>query len=351
MLTELAPGDPRLGLTGHAELVPGKVGELPWRLPVRRTRGLIQPRLLERAMMAAGVRLDLETDATAFAWDVAVAAAVSDARPSRPSNARPPAPFDVVVDGSLVARRRIEGRGVLAVEGLANTPKRVQIWLPQLGYTELGQLRLPPGAQVEAAVPRPRWIGYGSSITHCTGADGPTETWPALVAAAHDWDLRCLGFGGECHLDQVVARFIRDCPADLISLCLGANVYGRTTFSARSFVPAVTGFVQTIRDGHPDVPLVVQTPIHYDRGEDVPNAVGVTVADLRELLAEAVDALRDSGYGDIHLIDGRAAFGPADAALLADGLHPNPEGYRLMATRLAPLLGDVATRTVDRVAG
>src|SRR5262245_25240611 len=151
--------------------------------------------------MAAGVRLDLETDATAIEWDVVVSEV--------PGDARPVAPFDVVVDGRLVARKRIAGWGVLSVPGLASGVKRVQIWLPQFGFTEVGPVRLSHGAQVEAAAPKPRWITYGSSITHCTGADGPTETWPALVAAARGWDLRCLGFAGQCQLDPVVARFIR----------------------------------------------------------------------------------------------------------------------------------------------
>jgi hypothetical protein len=248
-------------------------------------------------------------------------------------------------------RRHLAGRGTLAVRGLAPGPKRVQIWLPHFGFTELGPVRLSSGAQVGAAAPKPRWIAYGSSITHCTGAEGPTETWPALVAAARGWDLRCLGFAGQCQLDPVVARFIRDSPADLVSVCLGANVHRRATFSARSFVAAVTGFLQTIRDGHPEVPLVVQTPIFYAKGEDEPNAVGLTITAVRELLHEAVDALRDSGYGDLHLIDGLAVLSQAERSLLADGLHPNPEGYRLMAARLEPKLARRLPDPVARVAG
>ncbi|MFF4600730.1 hypothetical protein [Amycolatopsis sp. NPDC001319] len=93
--------------------------------------------------------------------------------------------------------------------------------------------------------------------------------------------MRCLGFAGQCHLDPVVARFIRDTPAELISVCLGSNVYRHCTFSARSFVPAVTGFLQTVRDGHPDTPLVVMTPIVCPTGEREPNAVGLTLADIR----------------------------------------------------------------------
>ncbi|GAB2965161.1 GDSL-type esterase/lipase family protein [Amycolatopsis acidiphila] len=211
--------------------------------------------------------------------------------------------------------------------------------MPQLGFPRLGPVRLFGATQLGPGAPQPRWIAYGSSITQCTGAHGPSRTWPALVAAANGWDLRCLGFAGQCQLDPVAARFIRDSSAELISLRLGANSYRRATFSARSFGPAVTGFIQTVLDGHPGVPLVAQTPITYPGGESELNAVGLTVADLRALLVEAVEALRDSGYDNLHLIDGRTVLGPGEEAALADGLHPTADGYELMATRLTPLLG------------
>lgn len=303
---------------------------MPYRLPVGDAQALIHAELLESARMAAGVRLDFETDATALECQVAVSAV--------PGDGRPPAPFDVVVDGELVARRQLSGVRTLALHGMRPGHKRIQIWLPQLGFTAIGPVRLSAGAQVAAPPTRPRWITYGSSVTHCTGAAGPTQTWPALVAAANGWDLRCLGFAGQCQLDPVVARFIRDTPADLISVCLGANIYRHTTFSARSLVPAVAGFLQTVRDGHPDTPLVVMTPIVYPDGEREPNGVGLTVADIRALVYEAVDVLRESGYSGLHLVDGLTVLRTEEQSLLVDRLHPGPDGYRLMASRLGPLL-------------
>lgn len=336
-MLELSPEDPLLGLRGHAELAYENGRHVPYRLPVTGRRALIHPDLLKPVRMAAGVRLDFETDATALEWDVEVAPV--------PGDERPPAPFEATVNGRLIARRYLSGPATFVVEGMRREPKRVQIWLPQLGFLRLGAVRLFGATRLGPGAPRPRWIAYGSSITHCTGAHGPSRAWPAIAATANGWDLRCLGFAGQCHLDPVAARFIRDSPADLISLCVGTNIHRRATFSARSFGPAVSGFIQTVRDGHPGVPLVVQTPIAYPDAETRANEAGLSLTDLRALLVEAVEALRDSGDDDIHLIDGLTVLGPGEQDSLADGVHPTADGYELMAARLAPMLATYLPQT------
>ena len=78
-----------------------------------------------------------------------------------------------------------------------------------------------------------------------------------------------LGFAGNAMLDPYVARTMRDLPADLISVKTGVNIVGRGTFKPRTFGPAVHGFLDTIRDGHPDVPLLVISPIILPKAEDV----------------------------------------------------------------------------------
>jgi hypothetical protein len=182
----------------------------------------------------------------------------------------------------------------------------------------------------------PRWITYGSSITQCTGADGPSETWPALVAREHDWDLVMLGFAGECHLDPIAARTIRDTPARLISLCLGINIYGGETYSGRTLAGQVEAFLATVRDGHPHTPIVVITPLPAPNLEGKPNALGLTLDDIRALVELGARTHQDP---DLQVIDGRTVLTTEEAqALYADDLHPAPDGYRLIAKRLAPLL-------------
>ncbi|KAA9157446.1 hypothetical protein FPZ12_025070 [Amycolatopsis acidicola] len=318
-MIELLPDDPRLGLRGHAELVREGGWWQPYRLPA--DHSMIHPELLPPVRTSAGVRLDLVTDATALEWPVEVS----------PVDSRPPAPVELLADGEPVARKVIRGAGVFAAEGL-RPGARLEVWLPQFGSSRIGPVRL-EGTHVEAGGPRPRWIAYGSSITQCAQAAGPSTTWPALVARANGWDLRCLGFAGQCHLDPLVARFVRDSPAGLISLCLGINIHRRASFTGRSLVPAIAGFVATIRDGHPETPIVLQTPIFDPDGETLANTAGLTMPQVRELLAEAAETL------GLPLIDGRTVLTSDETHLLEDGLHPNAEGYRLMAERLTPLLG------------
>jgi hypothetical protein len=63
---------------------------------------------------------------------------------------------------------------------------------------------------------------------------------------------------------------IRDAPADLISVKLGINVVNLDAMRLRAFVPAVNGFLDTIRDGHPDTPLVLISPLFCGIHEDTP---------------------------------------------------------------------------------
>lgn len=289
-------------LRGHAELVEEDGRLVPRRLPA----GPLHPRLDDVARLPAGVRLEFGTDAREFGWDV-----------------KTDGNIDVVVDGKLVSRAR-----TVRVEGLPAGRKRVRIWLPQSSHASLGKLVVP--GETTAVPEGPRWIAYGSSITQCRLAAGPSETWPALVATELGWSLRCLGFAGECHLDPVVARYIRDTEADVISLCVGVNIHGAATFSARSLGPALEGFVRTIRDGHPDTPILLTTPLHAPGRERQSNALGLTLADVRAEVANAAHGLP--------VVAGPSILGPADAGLLADGLHPDAAGYRLIAERMRPHL-------------
>lgn len=334
----LTPGDYRSLLHGCAELSDEGGWAVPVRLPQDPT---VAPGLLAAARMPAGVRLELDTDAHELAWSVRTAA---------PQGARrSAAPFDVVVDERLVARRHIDGSGVVSTGDLGRGRKRVRIWLPQFGHVGLGHLWLSGGTEI-GAVPRGvRWLAYGSSITHCTGADGPTETWPALVAAELGWSLHCLGFARECHLDPVIARVLRDSEADVISMCVGVNIHGAASFSRRTFAAALAGFLATVRDGHPRTPILLSTPIQAPAREEQPNAVGLTLSMVRKEIETTARLLRESGDHALHLLDGTRILGPDDASLLTDGVHPGPEGYRLMARRLAPQLATLRCQPPDGI--
>lgn len=249
-------------------------------------------------------------------------------------------PYDVLINGELAHRLPAIGahRHVVELTGLA-PDSLVQLWLPHFGDLTINQATLDGESVTTAGEDGPRWITYGSSITHCQQADGPTQTWPSLVARENGWRLTNLGLAGECQLDPMAADTIAQTPADLISLCVGINSYNASVFNERSYGPALSGFINTVRRAHPTVPLVVITPVLSLPREGKANAVGWTLADYRQATAQVVAVMHAQGDTNLHVIDGATVLTAQEAAeRMPDTLHPDTAGYALMAERLAPQL-------------
>ena len=210
-----------------------------------------------------------------------------------------------------------------------------------------------------AAGGAPVWLHHGSSISHGSDAAGPTTTWPALAARLGGVELTNLGFGGSALLDPFTARTMRDTPADLISLKIGINLVNADVMRLRAFTPAVHGFLDTIRDGHPTTPLLVVSPILCPIHEDTPGpsapdlsggtlqfrATGdpaeraggkLTLRVIRDELSRIVKQ-RAADDPDLHHLDGRDLYGDADVAELPlpDRLHPDAATHRRIGERFA----------------
>jgi lysophospholipase L1-like esterase len=282
--------------------------------------------------MAAGIRAAFRTDATSVRLDIV-------------RLDRDVPPVDFVVDGVLHRRVQLQlGANRVDVE-LPARPTTVEVWLPQFGTVQVTRLAVTGATVAEPLKPRPRWVTYGSSVTHCHSAPGPSQTWPALVARRLDWDLTCLGFAGQCHLDPIAAETICSEPADIVSLCIGANIHGQASLSPRTLPGQLAGFVERIRASHPSVPILLMSPIAAPEREQWMNAVGITLVDMRSTVARVADVLRGLGDDHLHLVDGLEVLGPESTHLLPDGLHPDGDGYQLMADRLAPILSALLPRS------
>lgn len=296
----------------------------PWRLLPEYAARAHAPQLLEMAQMPAGVRAQMRTDAEAVCLPMEY-------------NYDVDGHLDVTVDGELHSRIELTPGATQVEVALPGGTHDVQVWLPQVGTNRVGPLELPGATVIEPVPAGPRWSTYGSSITMCSAAYGPSQTWPALVARELGWDLTCMGYSGQCHLDPIAARTIAATPADVISLCLGINIYGSSTFNERSFAPQVSGFIEQVREAHPGVPIVVMTPIASPARETTPNEAGMTLQQMRRDITEVVHTVQAADDG-VHLIDGLQVLAIEEADLMPDGLHPDGQGYELMARRLAPAL-------------
>jgi lysophospholipase L1-like esterase len=346
------PESSRLCWHGIADFESVEDGLVPWRLPFDEVP-LLSPGLATMAQVASGVRIRFRTDAS----EVRI----------RATNDQPAAPITLVGgDGHLATRDLTPS----AYEVSFGDPKGedVEIWLPHRGRTVVAEIGVSTGAAVEPReAPSKRWLAYGSSITQSMGANDPASTWPATVAREHDLDLVNLGFASEAHLDPVVARYMARVPADVVTLCVGINVYVGASMSLRTYRSNLAEFIRVVRSGHPGVPIVVLSAISSPGRETVPcyprlmlppirrrlnrigrlaevNALfGPTLEALREETASVVELLVRRGDQQLSYLDGRTILGADESDLLADGLHPTAAGEEVMAERLskalAPLLG------------
>lgn len=316
---------------GAVSLEPVEGGIKPWRIPYK-DYVLYPPNGINKTSeISAGVRLRFATDSTVIRIELApVQTAVE---------------LDLVIDGTIVQTCKLaQGDSLAVFEGLPAQDKVVEAYLPQKTATIVKTVAIEAGA--DCRIPgdtRPKWISYGSSITQCNGAFSPAQTWPAIVARRFGLHLTSLGFSGNCHLEPMVARLIRDLDADIISLCLGINVYGGSTLNSRTFQAAVIGFVQLIREKHPDKPIAVMSPIWSPPRENTKNTAGFTLCEMREQIVEAIGFMASLGDERLHYVDGTTIFDDSLAEHLPDQLHPNGQGYAIMGanygtTVMEPLL-------------
>lgn len=242
----------------------------------------------------------------------------------------------------------------------------LELWLSNCGPQRIRTLEIEAGANCAVVRDtRPRWITHGSSITHSKGLDAnqfpglaygtgsahsPSRTWPATAAKLADVNLLSLGFGGQCHMDQMMARQIRDTPADCISLKFGINVHTMGSMVKRAFAQAALGFIQTVREGHPTTPLLLVSPIYGHHREEKtqstvpflplqgnPDARFPTLRDMRAELKRLVEILQSRRDSNIKYLDGLELFGEAEGGMMPDRLHPNGDGYELIGRRFAAL--------------
>ncbi|MFD8489756.1 GDSL-type esterase/lipase family protein [Streptomyces sp. NPDC059712] len=360
-------------LRGALDLERTERGLLPHRLPARARAQNNDGQLAMAESQPSGVRLALRTRATALELDTLPTKRVYVGAPPRPDGV-----YDLLVDGRPAGRGSVAGGNTLTIDmtagtaGLESGPagtlrftdlprgsKDIEIWLPHNETTELVALRT--NAPVAAAPDPGRrvWLHHGSSISHGSDAASPTTTWSALAASLGGVELVNLGLGGGALLDPFTARAMRDTPADLISVKIGINVVNADLMRLRAFGPAVHGFLDTVREGHPTVPLLVVSPILCPVHEDTPGPLAPDFTDGRvRFVATGDPAERASGKltlnvirdelsrivteraaedENLHHLDGRALYGEADAAglPLPDGIHPDAATHRLIGERFA----------------
>ncbi|MFC9253418.1 GDSL-type esterase/lipase family protein [Amycolatopsis thailandensis] len=363
---------------GALDLEHTERGVLPHRLPPQARQQIPDGQLAMTEAQPSGVRLVFRTAATVVELDVIATKRVYLGAPPRPDGV-----YELLVDGRLAGRASVTEGDTLTIDmstgsaesrpgpvrtlrftGLPGEDKDVEIWLPHDEATRLVALRTDATVHSAQSSGRRTWLHHGSSISHGSNAATPTGTWPATAAALAGVDLINLGFGGSALLDPFTARAMRDTAADLISVKIGINLVNSDGMRLRVFGPAVHGFLDTIRDGHPTTPLLVVSPILCPIHEHTPGPCAFDPDGLREgkvlftatgdpaevkagkltlttIRGELARIVKERSATDPNLsyLDGLDLYGEADHAELPlpDRLHPDAATHPLMGERFARL--------------
>ncbi|SDM34309.1 GDSL-like Lipase/Acylhydrolase family protein [Streptomyces sp. cf386] len=365
-------------LRGALDAEHGEHGVLPHRLPARARAQNTDGQLAMAESQPSGVRLAFRTRATAVELDTLPTKRSYVGAPPRPDGV-----YDLIVDDRPAGQGSVTGGNVVTIDlmagtaehrpgpagtvrfaGLPDRDKDVEIWLPHNETTELIALRTDAPVEPARDPGRRVWLHHGSSISHGSDAASPTSIWPALAARLGGVELINLGLAGSALLDPFTARALRDTPTDLISVKIGINLVNMDLMRLRAFGPAVHGFLDTIREGHPTTPLLVVSPILCPIHEDTPGpcapdfsglsggrlrfvAMGdpaerasgkLTLGVIREELSRIVRQ-RAADDPKLHYLDGRELYGETDSAELPlpDDLHPDAATHRRIGERFARL--------------
>ncbi|MBJ7340501.1 SGNH/GDSL hydrolase family protein [Mycolicibacterium sp.] len=365
-------------LRGLAELERTERGWLPHRLPARARAQCADPQLAAVEAQPSGVRLAFRTRATTVELDLLRTRTILLGVPDRPDGT-----VDLLIDGHLTRQMVTAGGEVVRVDpatghtesergsvgtvrftGLNAKNKDVEIWLPHYERTEIVALRTDDAITRTPHSGRRVWLHHGSSISQGSNAASPSTTWPAVAAALGGVELINLGLAGSAMLDPFTARTMRDTPADVISIKIGINLVNGDVMRVRAFGPAVHGFLDTVRDGHPDSPLLVIGPLYCPIHENTPgpgafdvealaagqirfNATGdpadatrgrLTLSVVRDQLTEIM-AARAVDDPQLYYLDGQELYGTDDFAdrPLPDNLHPDASTHEIIGQRFARL--------------
>lgn len=200
----------------------------------------------------------------------------------------------------------------------------------------------------------------GDSITEGHGVSCVENVYWSLIKREHGLcEARGYGIGGTRIAKQTVASenprwdldFLgryeeMDNDADVVVIFGGTNDYGHgdaklgemSDRSPYTFYGACHTLFEGVINKYPEATIVVMTPLHRD-GEEIANElVGAPLVRYVEIIREVAE------YYSIPVLDLWRASGmqPAVPALkeryMPDGLHPNDEGQKLIASRLAGFL-------------
>ncbi|HEY8590082.1 MAG TPA: SGNH/GDSL hydrolase family protein [Naasia sp.] len=180
---------------------------------------------------------------------------------------------------------------------------------------------------------------YGDSYTLGTGATDEEKRWSTIICADRGWrefnpSVNGLGFinnrsaYGENSGD--LPSLIVEQDPDIVFVTMGLNDNFSYDFARADIRAQIDADLQRLSTALPDARFIVVEPFWYT--DERPESVGVIIGWVRDA-AERIGA--DYIRGASRWLEGRPDL------MASDGLHPNDDGYALMAARMDEALEEL----------
>lgn len=326
--------------------VPGpqvEIDGLPWqaengddliRLP-RRLKESFRVPVWELAQSPSGGRIRFTTDSTRLSIRLEY--------PSPPGmrnmHAFGQTGVDLYLDGTYrgTATATAESKEGVPVEhvyfeNLPRARREITLYLPLYKPVKVLGIGIDKDAHVGKAapfaLPRPA-VFYGTSITQGGCASRSGMSYQSMLGRMLNLDFVNLGFSGNGKGEPALARAVAEIDAAIFVLDFSQN-----NESVESLIEVYDPFIATLREKHPETPILAITPIANASEPLKPGKLEAMRAHIREVVGRRI------GAGDKHLqlMEGTDLLGPDRLDGLVDGVHPNDLGFEWMADGIAARL-------------
>jgi GDSL-like Lipase/Acylhydrolase family/N-terminus of Esterase_SGNH_hydro-type len=236
------------------------------------------------------------------------------------------------VGGGRPAKSPTEER--VLVKGLAQKEREFALYLPLYNGVRDVKIGIAGG---KVLLPAPAWparlkpiVFYGTSITQGGCASRPGMAYPAILGRRLDRLTINLGFSGNALSEPEVAHLLAELDAAVYVLDPLPNM------TAESVAARIEPLVTTLRQAHPEVPIVLVENEQYAADEFV--AVAHAAVQAKNVkLRDIYRRLRKAGQRRLFYVPAAKLVG-SDGEATVDGVHPTDLGFMRMADTLTPVL-------------
>ena len=192
-------------------------------------------------------------------------------------------------------------------------------------------------------------VVYGSSILQGASASRPGMAYPARLSRSSGYNFINLGLSGNGKMEKEVAemladtelirrpelnyKMLADIDADAFILDCIPNP------SPKEITDRTVDFVMTLRQKHPDTPIIVIQTLIRETGNFNQKA-RENVKRQNEAIAEQVEVLRKKNVKNLYFIKEDQFLG-TDHEGTVDGTHPNDLGFDRMLKKYKPAISKI----------